>query len=453
MGADPTPPVSRTTGLQLIPQVILRGPLRHRNFRLFWLGFAISNLGTWIQTFALGWLVVELAVRDGSPQLAPLYLGLVGLARAVPGFGLGLIAGAVADRSNGRRVLVLTQLGAAGVSTALAALTATGNIGVSGVLLLTAIGAAVTAFEGPTRLTMVTGLVQDRELMSAVGVSQLAVQVPQIVGPALGGILLLPLHLDGLFLVTAATYAVAAVTLRQLPPLSLARAVNSVPIYRSIVEGLRYVLHDPVLRSVIVLSAVVAFCSRPYTFLIPAFAVAILDTDGQGVSVLMSATGLGALFGGLAVASLGGVWRRGVLLLGVAVAMGAALMTVAFQHALVPAIAATMALGVTMVIFSGIANIILQTGSHENIRGRVMSIFTMVFLGFMPLGQLVQGALGSVIGIDLVFQAGGVLTVAAALLVLRGRAIVGLVARGSDQPIFGRDTAEARLTAGDQPTR
>jgi len=82
-----------------------------------------------------------------------------------------------------------------------------------------------------------------------------------------------------------------------------------------------------------------------------------------------------------------------------------------------------------------------------------MSIFTMVFLGFMPLGQLVQGALGSVIGIDLVFQAGGVLTVAAALLVLRGRAIVGLVARGSDQPIFGRDTAEARLTAGDQPTR
>jgi len=339
------------------------------------------------------------------------------------------------------------------VSTALAALTATGNIGVSGVLLLTAIGAAVTAFEGPTRLTMVTGLVQDRELMSAVGVSQLAVQVPQIVGPALGGILLLPLHLDGLFLVTAATYAVAAVTLRQLPPLSLARAVNSVPIYRSIVEGLRYVLHDPVLRSVIVLSAVVAFCSRPYTFLIPAFAVAILDTDGQGVSVLMSATGLGALFGGLAVASLGGVWRRGVLLLGVAVAMGAALMTVAFQHALVPAIAATMALGVTMVIFSGIANIILQTGSHENIRGRVMSIFTMVFLGFMPLGQLVQGALGSVIGIDLVFQAGGVLTVAAALLVLRGRAIVGLVARGSDQPIFGRDTAEARLTAGDQPTR
>ena len=435
--------------MRLEAKHLLRGPMRHRDFRVFWIGFVTANLGTWVQTFGLGWLVVQLAVSDGAPQQAPLYLGFVGLARAVPGFGLGLVAGAVADRFSGRRILVLTQLGSAAVSTALGALALTGNLNVWGVLVLAALGASIFAFDVPTRLTMVTALVPERDLMSAVGVNQLAAQVPQVIGPALGGLLLVPLSVGGLFLVTAASYGIAAATLTQVGGLAPARAPKSVPIGRSIAQGLRYVIDDPLLRSVIVLTAVIALCARPYTFLIPAFAVTILGTDAQGMSFLLSATGLGALFGGVAVATLGGARRPGILLLGTAVAMGAVLATVALQRSLPSAILVTILLGVAMVAYSGIANTLLQTGSHESVRGRVMSIYTMVFLGMVPLGQLIEGAAGSVVGIDAVFEIAGIVTALVALLVFRNRAIFMASARRPPALTVGTEVLDAVLGTGE----
>ena len=161
--------------------------LRYRDFRLFWFGLLVSNIGTWMQMFGQGYLVVLLAVRDGVPQLAPLYLGLVGLARAIPGLALGLFGGAVADRTDRRRLLLVTQSAAAVTASILATLAITDKINIVEILLLGALNSTIFAFDAPTRQSMVPRLVPERDLMSAIGLNSAAFNGPQIIGPVIGG--------------------------------------------------------------------------------------------------------------------------------------------------------------------------------------------------------------------------------------------------------------------------
>src|SRR5258707_11068437 len=166
--------------------------LRYRDFRLFWFGLLVSNIGTWMQLFGQGYLVVLLAVRDGVPQLAPLYLGLVGLARAVPGLALGLFGGVLADRTDRRRLLLVTQSCAAGTAAILATLAITDQINIVEILLLGALNSTIFAFDAPTRQSMVPRLVPERDLMSAIGLNSAAFNGPQIIGPVIGGLIFLP---------------------------------------------------------------------------------------------------------------------------------------------------------------------------------------------------------------------------------------------------------------------
>src|SRR5256885_1269081 len=146
--------------------------LEHRDFRLFWIGLVVSNIGTWMQQFGLGWLVVQLAIKDGSPQLAPFYLGLVGLARAVPGLAFGLFGGVVADRADRRRLLIMTQTSAAIVAGILGVLTITDHINIVEIVLISALNSIIFSFDAPTRQAMVPRLVSDKELMSAIGLNR-----------------------------------------------------------------------------------------------------------------------------------------------------------------------------------------------------------------------------------------------------------------------------------------
>src|SRR5437762_3072817 len=147
--------------------------LLYRDFRLFWIGLLVSNIGTWMQQFGLGWLGVQLAIRDATPQLAPLYLGLVGLARAIPGLAFGLFGGVVADRADRRRLLIVTQSSAAILATVLGVLTISGSINIVEVVLISALNSIIFSFDAPTRQAMVPRLVSDRHLMSAIGLSWL----------------------------------------------------------------------------------------------------------------------------------------------------------------------------------------------------------------------------------------------------------------------------------------
>ena len=386
--------------------------LRYRDFRLFWFGLLVSNTGTWMQMFGQGYLVVQLAIRDGVPQLAPLYLGFVGLARAIPGLSLGLFGGAVADRTDRRRLMLVTQCSAATTAAILAGLTISGSITIVEILLLGALNSTIFAFDAPTRQSMVPRLVDERHLVSAIGLNSAAFNGPMIVGPVIGGLLYVPFGLGGLFVVNALSYLAVVVALLFMTPIPIDARSRDVSVLDSIREGLAYVRRDVVVRWVVLLAAATALLARPYIQLLPAIAERTMHVGAVELSWMLGASGVGALLGAIATASLGDLRRRGALLLGAAFFMGAFIALFAAQRTLLGALPVLAAAGVAMMVFMGMANTLLQTRTPDHLIGRVMSVQTMIFIGLMPLGQLVLGMMGTIVGVDVAILAGGLLVAA-----------------------------------------
>lgn len=420
---------------------------RYRDFRLFWVGHTVSNIGTWMEMLAQGWLVVELAIRAGSPQLAPFYLGLVGLARAVPGLGLSLVAGAVADRTDRRQLLLITQVIAGLLALLMAVLVVTDSITVAIVIILAAVRSSVFSFDVPSRQSLVPRLVPRHHLMSAIGLNQASFNGPQIVGPAIGGVLIgLTGSVAPLFFLNAASFLGVVIALLFLAPTPVQPQRDRPSMAESVKEGVRYMRREPVVKWSLVLAMTLAFFTRPYIFLLPAFAATILAVGATELSWMMAATGVGGLAGSLVVATAGGIKRRGRLQLLAIGASGLSLMVFTLQRELGAALVASLLLGFTTIAFNGVTNTVLQTTAPDRMLGRVMSVFALIFMGIMPLGQLALGALGSVFGIDVVLFAGGAITLGAALYgavrleaIRELRARVRVVAHPKAQAAAGAD--------------
>src|SRR6059036_21584 len=402
--------------------------LDFRDFRLFWFGLVVSNIGTWMQQYGLGWLVVQLAIRDGAPQLAPFYLGLVGLARAIPGLAFGLFGGAVADRADRRRLLMVTQLSAAIVAFILAILTITEHINIVEVVLISAMNSIIFSFDAPTRQAMVPRLVSDRQLMSAIGLNSAAFNGATLVGPLVGGVLIIPFGVGGLMLINAISYLAIVGALLLMRPQPVIDYGPRLSLRESIREGLSFIRSDPVLRWVVVLSVATALFTRPYIQLLPAEAQ-LLGVGAIELSWLLAASGAGALGGALVTASLGGWKHRGALLVGAAFAHGTLLMFFGLQHSLLGALVFVGLTSLAVMVYLGMANTLMQTRTPDALRGRVMSVQTMVFIGFMPLGQMVLGSVGTLVGINNAFLVGGVIvTLLAGYAALRVSALREAVA-------------------------
>jgi predicted MFS family arabinose efflux permease len=387
--------------------------LDYRDFRLFWAGLVVSNIGTWMQQFGLGWLVVQLAIQDGVPNLAPFYLGLTGLARALPGLAFGLFGGVVADRADRRRLLVVTQTSAAISAAVLGVLTISGRINIVEVVLISALNSIIFSFDAPTRQAMVPRLVADRELMSAIGLNSAAFNGATLVGPLVGGVLIIPFGVGGLMILNAVSYfaVVAALIVMRPQPVEVVRHAT---MLESIREGLSYIRRDPVLRWVVALSVATALFTRPYIQLLPAEAQ-FLGVGAVELSFLLAASGAGALAGALVTAALGGWRRRGALLVAAAFSHGVLLTLFGAQHTVLGAMVFVGLTSFAVMVFLGMGNTLMQTRTPDALRGRVMSVNTMVFIGFMPLGQLVLGSIGTVAGINSAFLLGGVIVMAVAL--------------------------------------
>lgn len=389
---------------------------RYRDFRLFWIGHTVSNVGTWMEFLGQGWLVVQLAIADGSPQLAPFYLGLVGLARAIPGLGLSLVAGAVADRADRRQLLLITQVTAGLLAVLFATLVVTNTMTIAMVIILAAIRSSVFSFDVPSRQSMVPRLVPRHHLMSAIGMNQASFNGPQIVGPAIGGVLIAVTGgVAALFVANAVSYLAVVAALLLMRPIPRLEKEDRPSMVESVREGLGYMRREPVIRWSIVLAATIAFFARPYIFLVPAFAANVLLVGATGLSYLMAGAGVGSLAGSLLVANLGNARRRGRLMLIATGATGASLMLLMVQRDLTMAIVVSVFVGLSSIAFNGLTNTTLQTTAPDRMLGRVMSIFAMIFMGIMPLGQLALGALGSAFGIDVVLFAGGAAALTAAI--------------------------------------
>jgi len=380
--------------------------LRYRDFRLFWLGMVVSNVGSWMQLFGLGYLVVQLAIRDGVPQLAPLYIGLLGLSRALPSLAFGLFGGVMADRADRRRLLLLTQAAATLNALLLAFLTITGQVNIAAVIVIGAVGSTIFSFDAPTRQAMVPRLVGERDLVSAIGLNSVAFNGAQLAGPVLGGILYIPFGLGGLFMINALSFLAVIAALLLMRPVPAAARRRDVTMIQSIREGLGYVRHDVVVRWIMVLTAAAALLTRPWIQLLPAFTEQVLRVGAVELSWLMGASGAGALGGALVTASLGNLRRRGLVLVVSASAMSALVAAFALQRSLVLALPLLALVGFATMLFMGMANTLVQTRTPDHLRGRVMSVHTMVFLGVMPLGTLLLGALGTVVGVDNAIVAG-----------------------------------------------
>src|SRR5436309_5435353 len=402
--------------------------LLYRDFRLFWIGLLVSNIGTWMQQFGLGWLVVQLAIRDATPQLAPLYLGLVGLARAIPGLAFGLFGGVVADRADRRRLLIVPQSRAAIIAGILGVLTISDHINIVEIVLISALNSIVFSFDAPTRQAMVPRLVSDKELMSAIGLNSAAFNGATLVGPLLGGILIIPFGVGGLMIINAISYVSIVVALLLMRPQPVVEYGSRLSMLDSIREGLLFIRGDPVLRWVVALSVATALLTRPYIQLLPAEAQ-FLGVGALELSWLLAASGGGALAGALFTASLGSWRRRGALLVAAAFAHGTLLTLFGTQHGVLGAMVFVGLTSLAVMVFLGMANTLMQTRTPDALRGRVMSVHTMVFMGFMPLGQMLLGSLGTLVGINNAFLVGGVIvTLLAGYAALRVSALREAVA-------------------------
>jgi MFS family permease len=380
-------------------------------------GLTVSNIGGWMQIFALGILVVQIADREGAPELAPFYLGLAGLARAVPGLLLTLLAGAVADRVDRRRLLLITQSTMALNAAALAVLTFSGNANIPIVLIGSAIQSAAFAFDNPARQSMVPRLVPLPMLPSAIGMQSAVFNGASIIGPLLAGLLFLPIGIPGLLAVNAISFAaiiVALVLMNPLPPLGS----RSASLLASVAEGARYVRKNPTLVWILAVSGTVFSTVGPMGQLLPAVAGESLYHGMSWLSLLLTALGLGAFTGALFVMNVGRFRRLGRLFVAGAIVNGAGLVAFALTSEPVVSLVVAFVTGLSGTLMAGMGNNILQATTTDHYRGRVMSLWGLLFIGIMPVGQLALGVLGSLLGIHSSLFVGGAVALAAGVYAL-----------------------------------
>jgi MFS family permease len=386
------------------------GAFAFRDFRLLWFGLLVSNLGTWLQFTGLGYEVVHVAP---NPHLGALYLGFIGAARAVPVLVLSPFAGVVADRFPRRAVLMTTNSVTALLAFALAVLIAGGHATIGWLMLLSGLAAGTQSFDTPARQSWVPLLVPRELVSNAIGLNSIAFNSPAVVGPPIAGIVIAAWGVAPCMFANAlATLAVVAALMfmRPSPPSTSARG----SMFVAFGEALRFLYRHPALRWVVLQLIVVSLFVRPYNFLMPAYALHVLGTDARGLGVLLAANGVGAILGAVTTAAIVPA-RRSVLWTGAAVVLGAGSIALGLVPHVALAFAVVAVMGLATMLFIGSSNIMLQTLSPDDMRGRSISVYSMILLGLVPAGSLLLGWIATLLDLREAFIIGGALVAFAAL--------------------------------------
>jgi MFS family permease len=382
--------------------------LRSRNYRLYFSGQLISLTGTWMQSVAQSWLVYRLT---GSTTM----LGVIGFCSQMPAFILGPVGGTVADRLPRRRILVAAQTASMVLAFVLAALTLSERITVSHLIVLSTLLGVVTAFELPARQAFIGEMVAPAHLTSAIGLNASMVNGTRIVGPAVAGLVVAAIGEGWCFFLNGASFLaviaglLAMTGLSPMPP----RAPRS-PI-ADIVEGFGFVLGNAPVRVLMLLLGAVSLLVAPYTVLMPVFADRILGGGARTLGLLTGAAGAGALAGALALAlrkELKGIGRW--IMLGT-IGVGLALCGFAWSRHLALSCVLLALVGCAQMIQMAGTNTLIQMMSPPGLRGRVMAVYGMMFMGMAPLGALAAGWLAKRLDAPLTVTIGGVICVLAGL--------------------------------------
>lgn len=358
---------------------------RHPNYRLYFSGQIVSLVGTWMQIVAQGWLVYQLTD-------SPLYLGLVSFAASVPVFVLSLGAGAIIDRLPRRRVLVATQTSAMLLAFVLAFLTFSGLVQPWHILVLSFLLGVVNAFDGTARQTFVKDLVGKEDLMNAIALNSATFNTSRLIGPALAGLALATVGAGWCFLLNGLSFLAVIVALLRMKLPAFVPPARRGPLVAEIGEGLRYIRHDPIVLPVIGLVVVSSVFGFSYNALLPAYARDVLQVGAQGLGLLSTAVGLGALVGALWVASSGRSQHKGWLLTFGSLLFPVMLCLLAFTDTFAVALLVLVGAGLGFMVQNATANTLVQTTVPDDLRGRVMSVYMLAFFGMSPIGSLQGGA-------------------------------------------------------------
>lgn len=387
--------------------------VRSRNFRLLWLGLLVSHTGTWMATVGIGWTVYALT---GSP----LYLGLNSLAFAVPMLILPTIGGVVADRVPRVRLMMLCQAGMMAGAATLAVLAHTGHLRVEVIIALNFLEGVFLAFENPTRQALIPDLVPPGALMSAVSLAGASYQSAAFLGPALAGAVLGAAGSDRvyvLFYLNALSFGAVLLSLTLLQGVPERPAMGSGGVWHHLREGLRYVWATPVIRALIALALVVSVFGRSYTTLLPVFARDILGVGAQGLGFLLAAPGAGTIVGSLVLAARGDIGHRGRYYVLATLGFAGCLAAFVLSGRFVPALGFLFVGGGLAATAGTTLVTMLQERTPPLMRGRVLSLVTMSFIGAPSLGGLVMGAAATVTGAPAALLAGAAVMATAVIAI------------------------------------
>lgn len=376
--------------------------LRHRNFQLFFGGQLISLIGTWMQSVAQSWLVYRLT---GSSLL----LGTVGFASQIPIFLLAPLGGAVADRQNRQRVVIFTQTASMVLALVLAAITLMGAIRIWEVIVLAALLGAVNAFDIPARQAFIVEMVGREDLMNAIALNSSMFNGARVVGPAVAGILVALVGEGWCFLLNGLSYIAVIAGLTLMDVSSRQPAEQPESQVEHILEGFRYARETLPIRVLLLLIGLVSLVAMPYTVLMPIFADRILQGGARGLGLLMGATGIGALAGALTLAM-----RKGLRGLGRWVAIGCAsfglsLVLFSVSRSFWLSFLLLLPAGFSMMLQMAASNTLIQSMVPDRLRGRVMALYSMMFMGMAPVGALFAGAVADRAGAPVTVAIGGAL--------------------------------------------
>jgi len=367
--------------------------LSYRNYRLLWTGTLISHSGDWMDQLALNWLVLELTD-------SPFYLGLVNLCRAIPILLFTLIGGVVADRVERRKLLMVTQSVAMILAFGLAALVSAGLISMWQILTIATLRGLMMSFNLPARQTIISDLVPRSSLANAIALNSVTMSITKIVGPSLAGVLITLVGTAGCFYINGISFLAVLWTLYAM----VFPRVDSRPpdegLRKSLSEGLRYIRSQPTVFLLVTLAVVPMFFGLPYQTMLAVFAKEVLAIGPTGLGVLTSAVAVGAIIGGLSLASLGDSAPQGMIMLAAMMCFGTLL--IVFSYSSWPPVSVLLLVGVgaSFTTYNASNNSLLQMIVPDEFRGRILSTL-FINRGLVPLGTALAGTLAVVVGIQL----------------------------------------------------
>ncbi len=396
--------------------------LRHRNFRLFSIGQFISLAGTWMQVVALGWLVLDLTN-------SPFYVGLVSTLTSLPILLFTLWGGVLADRVHRRRALILLQSFMLADALALALLTLTGHITVHWVMALALVHGTSAAFEVPIRQAFIVEMVGKEDLMNAIALNSSNFNITRIFGPMLAGLVVGSVGVAPCFVLNAVSFVAVIVCLLRMEESDARPAPSGASALTTLREGYRYVLDQPQPRALLLLTALYAIFGFAFVSMLPVFARDVLRTGAAGYGGLMTAVGVGASAGALAMAALGHRVARLRIIRSAGMLFALTLAVTALAQVWWLAAGVLAVAGCTMILNNVSTNTQLQMAAPDHLRGRVMGFYSLMVLGMAPLGSFQAGWVSEHFGVPMSLALGAVVTAAGTLWLARPRTTAGSGAR------------------------